>query len=354
MASELLQFTVVMGVVMLGFAVAFLALFQELENTTINDSLLSVFKAMLGELGFFDDFSGTRFDSAATFLLVWYLIIMSIMLLNLLIAVLSTAHSKLEENILIRVSKARLYTYFQRVVRSDVLPSPFNVVQLATMLPCRILDFFLGTRTHRVARRFVGRVIFWLVMSPFAIVGGSLLWLHSVPKAVLSVWRAPMAGSGSMCSKATRSVLCVLWCVVGVPLSLASSALLQAPNVFLGRTGILEASSPPHSRETTVESMLREATGGMGMKELRKYLKDPAVGGAPYLQVNRRVRPTTVEHVQHLRERLEAFTVKRIDELNVSLRAGMEAVAKRGDARMNELEEKLDLLLARFPDAKSV
>lgn len=57
-----------------------------------------MFKAMLGETDFFDEFSGTQFDTVATVLLATYLVIMTIMMLNLLVAVLSTAHARVDQN----------------------------------------------------------------------------------------------------------------------------------------------------------------------------------------------------------------------------------------------------------------
>lgn len=54
---------------------------------------------MLGETDFFDEFSGTEFDVVATVLLVTYLVILTIMMLNLLIAVLTTTHARVAENI---------------------------------------------------------------------------------------------------------------------------------------------------------------------------------------------------------------------------------------------------------------
>lgn len=53
---------------------------------------------MLGETDFFDEFSGTQFDTVATVLLATYLVIMTIMMLNLLVAVLSTAHARVDQN----------------------------------------------------------------------------------------------------------------------------------------------------------------------------------------------------------------------------------------------------------------
>lgn len=53
---------------------------------------------MLGETDFFDEFSGSKHDGVATVLLAAYLVILTIMMLNLLVAVLSTAHTKVEQN----------------------------------------------------------------------------------------------------------------------------------------------------------------------------------------------------------------------------------------------------------------
>lgn len=60
---------------------------------------LNAFKALHGETYFFQEFSGSSLDSIATVLLVAYLVIMTIMLLNLLVAVLTTAHAKVDMNI---------------------------------------------------------------------------------------------------------------------------------------------------------------------------------------------------------------------------------------------------------------
>jgi len=95
MTAEFIQFGVVMLVIMLGFVMAFFALLEEYE--TFGQTWLCLFKAMLGDSGLFDDFRDEVQDKVATALLVVYLVIMNIMLLNLLIAVLSTAHSKVEE-----------------------------------------------------------------------------------------------------------------------------------------------------------------------------------------------------------------------------------------------------------------
>lgn len=53
---------------------------------------------MLGETEYFDEFAGGIYDLVATVLLCAYLVLLTIMMLNLLVAVLSTAHAAVQEN----------------------------------------------------------------------------------------------------------------------------------------------------------------------------------------------------------------------------------------------------------------
>lgn len=83
----------------------------------ILDSLqvwLSTFKAMLGETELFDTFEGTDYDSVATILLVMYIIILTIMMLNLLVAVLSTAHSRVDADADLEYKVGRFKSVNQR------------------------------------------------------------------------------------------------------------------------------------------------------------------------------------------------------------------------------------------------
>eukprot|EP00752_Nemacystus_decipiens_P005574 g5043.t1 len=92
MTSKILQFGAVMAVVMIGFAMALHVLFRDLDS--FGQTFLGLFKAMLGDTELFKDFSGGRYDGVASFLVIVYLFIVTIMLLNLLIAILSTAHAQ--------------------------------------------------------------------------------------------------------------------------------------------------------------------------------------------------------------------------------------------------------------------
>lgn len=206
MAATLLQFGAVMFVVMIGFAMALHVLFRDLED--FSDTLLGLFKAMLGDTEFFDEFSGGRYDTVATLLVVVYLFIVTIMLLNLLIAILSTSHAQVQENTggAFKVSKARMIAHYRMVVDKDVLPAPFNLVQL--LLSVVVIGFtfpyyyfveakkehrvveaeiadgrvFWGNvwkrarQRHRSARRAFGQLVLWLVLGSVAVAGGTILW----------------------------------------------------------------------------------------------------------------------------------------------------------------------------------
>lgn len=343
MSSELVQFGIVMGVVMVGFAIAFFALVREIDDSTFHQSLLDVFVAMLGEVGLFDEFKETRYEAVGTVLLVTYLIIMSVMLLNLLVAVLSTSHAKLEGNVILRVSRARLFMTYRRAVGDDVLPAPFNLLQLAAFLPCAVFDLLARGKSHLTVRQGLGRLVFWLVMGPVAIVVGSLLWLVSLPKSLAVVWRAPVARSScSIVSRVGRLVLCVVWSTVGVPVCLTVSWLAQAMSVVMGQKGILESSTPPCRVKVSIDKILKESTRGLGMAEVRTSLVDP-VSSSPYF-FNRDAdgRPASVGDVRLLRKRLE----KRIGEVKGTLeQTGAAAVEDKLCSRVHKLEEKLDLIL---------
>ncbi|CAM9556480.1 unnamed protein product [Laminaria digitata] len=300
---------------------------------------------MLGEVSLFDEFAGTPFKAVGTLLLATYLIIMSIMLLNLLVAVLSTSHAKLEGHVLIRVSRARVYMTYRWVVGDDVLPSPFNLLQLAAVLPCAVFDLLAHGKSHAAVRQGLGRVAFWLVMGPVAIVAGSLLWLASLPKALVVVWRASVARPASIVSRVGNLLLCVAWSTVGVPICLTASWLAQIATVVQGQTGTLESSSPPTRVKVSIDKMLKESTRGLGMAEVRMSLVDPVSSTPYYFNRSAHDRSATVGDVQLLRKRLE----EHVDEVKGCMtekKKGGAAVEDRLHERVDKLEEKLDMILS--------
>lgn len=134
MMREKSRFAVVLLVVILGFTLSFHVLFR--TDDTYGRTCLNLFKAMLDVVGS-NDISEDRYESCyssvATVLPVVYrLVTITIVLLNLLVAILSTSHAQVQEHAdqEYKVLKARLIKHYRVVVQDDVLPASFNVVQL--------------------------------------------------------------------------------------------------------------------------------------------------------------------------------------------------------------------------------
>lgn len=200
MTSTLLQFGAVMLVVMIGFTMALHVLFRDLED--FSETLLKLFEAMLGGTEIFGDFSGGRYDTVATILVVVYLFIVTIMLLNLLIAILSTSHARVQESAggTFKVSKARIIDHYGTVVDEDLLPTPFNLMQLVVSMAVFFVTFLYffpkAKKEHpdvygrafwrkvceaarergKRAKRAFGVVMFWFVLGLVAVTGEAILW----------------------------------------------------------------------------------------------------------------------------------------------------------------------------------
>ncbi|CAM9206588.1 unnamed protein product [Ectocarpus fasciculatus] len=161
MMSHTLRFSAFIAMVMLSFALAFHAVFHTcgeydepqctLDNDnafplrdsfgTFGDSLLTVFASALSgpEFDLFDDAGsdcrcnlprGAR--SAGISMMVVYTITMSVVLLNLLIAVLSTAHDEVYANAEkeFHLARARLIVQSARSVAHRRPPPPLNLMKL--------------------------------------------------------------------------------------------------------------------------------------------------------------------------------------------------------------------------------
>lgn len=183
MTAELIKFLFVLLVVMLGFVMPFNALFR---SDTYGETWLHLFKAMLGEVAFFHDFSGNHYDHVETVLFVVYLVVIQIMLLNLLIVILSGSHAKVQKNAEqeFKVSKALLIKHYRWAVDRDVLPAPLNIVQLIVSRLYMLADCSWRGKASHAAKRAVGHMVFWLVLGTICTAGGTILW-------VLSVWYSP-------------------------------------------------------------------------------------------------------------------------------------------------------------------
>ncbi|CAM9970930.1 unnamed protein product [Ectocarpus sp. 13 AM-2016] len=382
MTAELVKFGVVIIVVMLGFAMSFHALFGDVD--TFGGTCLTLFKAMLGEVDFFGSFPGKQYYSVATALFVIYPVVIAVMLLNLLIAVLSTSHSKVEGKAdqEFKVSKARIIEHYRLVVDMCLLPPPFNLVQLIVSLPIMVRDRSgQGTASTR-AQEAVGRMAFWLALGPVAAACGTMLLVLSSLFAPF-VWHTHFfskaqarRGRLSVGSLLVRYFIVFVWCVLRAPLYLMAF-WLTAPMKWLKlrpwcwvwdrRQAPYIASWNPKS----VNDLLEGKSGGLVAGDLQMYLEDP-IGDTEVRQDERR-KQTTVENIKQLRNRLEKtilthFYAKldsighdrassndgvhvrlaRMEENLAGIRAQLDDRLRRVEEHVSNMQEKVDERIDRL------
>lgn len=100
------------------------------------------FASMLGEFSFDvfyeryenddgEDCGGVIYKEAGVTVYVIFLIITAITLLNLLIAVLSTAHAEVDQNASkeFQLARAQIILQTGEDIQNDVLPPPFNLIK---------------------------------------------------------------------------------------------------------------------------------------------------------------------------------------------------------------------------------
>ncbi|CAM9094293.1 unnamed protein product [Scytosiphon promiscuus] len=340
---EMLEFAMVLLVVLLGFTMSFHALFRNFD--TYGETCLNLLKAMLGEVSLFDEFPDERYEAVATVLLVVYLIIITIMMLNLLIAVLSTSHAKVQEHAEqeYRLLKARLIQHYRLVVRDDLLPAPFNLVQLPL-------------RWHRKAKRSVGCIVFWAVLGPVAVVGGAFLWIVSAFLKPLT--RLPEAWTfdilvyqgdevGAWCHPFSRGcraiwiyVLLFIRRVVGCPLELLGLWITQpvvvGKSVFRSEDNLVTGPGrvkPVDATMAGVNTILRQQQDGATVRDLLEFLVDPLSDET--VREDERRRSTSVEHLKLLRNRLECQNKLLQDHFDGKI-----------ELKVGALESKVDILQA--------
>ena len=412
MIGELLHFTLVLGVVMMGFTVAFFAIFSK-ERSYAN-VWLDVFKAMLGEVGVFDDFFDDAYGDVARFLLVVYLLVMTVLLLNLLIAILSTEHAKIEQgqDRAYRISKVRIIKLYSRIVDHDLQPPPFNLVQLALGLPFLTTDMICNTRTHEKAKRIVGGLVFWLIMGPASILVAWGLSAASTPSTVLALWRDTIEnrfrGTSSvyfvLCSATAVifRVFCVpvllsgLWIKTGLMeyfwsakdlvMSLTSGTpggvgveVEPSPGDYSGphRGGSRRGTEfpvvnygddkPPESNAISVTEMLKRTPGRkQSVRDIWLYLEDLASTGGVHQKRSDKESPATTQHLNRMRSQLQSSSEKRgdvllahlqsidaavksgVQEVGSKVNARVDASDRRVEERIDRLEEKLAAIVAEY------
>lgn len=347
---EMVEFAMVLLVVLLGFTMSFHALFRDFDS--YGETCLNLLKAMLGEVSLFDEFPDERYEAVATVLLVVYLIIITIMMLNLLIAVLSTSHARVQEHAEqeYRLLKARLIQHYRLVVRDDLLPAPFNLVQLPF-------------RWHHKARHSVGCIVFWAVLGPVAVIGGALLWIVSAFLSPLT--RLPEAwtvnilisrgddGSAS-CRRFSRSCRAVwIHCLLfvrrglGCPLELLglwiTRPVVVGQSLFCGQddTGTdLGRVKPVNSAMVGVDAILRQQQDGVTVRKLLEFLIDPLSDET--VREDERRRDTSLEHLKLLRNRIEWQHHLLQDHIEEKIEAKVGVI----EAKVSTLQASVDKLHA--------
>jgi hypothetical protein len=93
LTSDVIRFLTVYGVFLVGFSQSFFVLFDEDGFSGLVTSVQRCFLAMLGDFDF-DDYVASPFCAVAVGLLVVYVVVVTILLLNLLIAMMGSTYNK--------------------------------------------------------------------------------------------------------------------------------------------------------------------------------------------------------------------------------------------------------------------
>lgn len=374
MLKELTQFGMVMIIVMLGFAASFHALFRRSDDPiSYGKACMYLFEAILGEIGFFDEIAMEENEDVGVALFVLYLVVMSIMLLNLLIAVLSTAHSHVNQNsgLEYKISKARVIQRYVLVVDYDLLPPPFNLVQLIVSLPFGLVGFLSGRggiKLYQSAMRHIGTALFWIIFCPAVIVAGSLKGLLFIrmyetikayksenPWVELSWGNLPYIWPGLfrrivMASPLVTPVYLTLLWLWGTFNWLASLVLPMRGGA--GSPTFVQSLDQPHhvpsvgffvepsytTERYDVASMLKKSPEGLSVAELQKNLVDPM--SDPVVREDEKEQNTRVEHLKLLRDRLENTASSGVQRLGQNM--------KEVDGRVGELEGVVKALVGKL------
>lgn len=197
------------------------------------------------------------------------------------------------------------------------------MVQLALSAPFSLTDLCGHGALCARAREVIGRVVFWLVMGTLGVVGGTVVWLLSSVYAPIkwhSSYRSAKFGkysSNRLSSVAivVRYVVVFLWCIVGAPLYLAAFWLATAlewaglqPWSWVWNRRMQEPHETISKSAKTLHEMLADCRGGLTIVEQQFFLEDPMRD--PEVWQDEKSRPTTVEHIKQLRDRVENTIVK--------------------------------------------
>ncbi|GMI09868.1 hypothetical protein TrLO_g15274 [Triparma laevis f. longispina] len=152
MVNDLVTFSIVFGFVLIGFGSAFQTWFRNTSAFgTIPNAIVSLFAYALGEFSFTEMQEESKVFGQIV--LVIFLFIGTIMLLNLLIAILSHTYEKVQERSKeeYRMGKAKIYLELawnedEIYTKGVPLPASLNFIRVLTF-PCRIV---FGSRVEKL------------------------------------------------------------------------------------------------------------------------------------------------------------------------------------------------------------
>lgn len=350
MTRELVRFGIVMLIILLGFAMSLHALFWgSSEDYTYRDAFLDLFRAMLGDLQLLETISENNNgqEDVATTLVVVYLVIMTIIMLNLLIAVLSTAHAKVHGNIDMeyRVSSARLMGHYVWAAKQHILPAPFNLVIGAVWCVSYCLRQLCGWDTYDEVCNFTTKLINLVFFCPVVFAVGSLAWLVLLPR---HLWDKCTSSCGDRgCKARVRKIMLhftrdgplflgYLWVTRVIellcPIRYATYVKTKAgclqstknstntrENGDQGAEGANRATDKNQETVITLAEMLGDSCDGVGIENIQDYVENPFKD----LKVQRgdSKGEATVEHMKRLGSYLESKMNARAGDLNSKMDA---------------------------------
>ncbi|CAB1107646.1 unnamed protein product [Ectocarpus sp. CCAP 1310/34] len=363
MMSHTLRFSAFIAMVMLSFALAFHAVFhtcgEHIEpQCTFDDDDAFPIRDAFGTFGdsFVTVFTDCRCNlpegarNAGIFLLVVYMVTMTVVLLKLLIAVLSTTHGKVYDNAEKEFHHARACFIYQsaRVVSRSRPPPPLNLIKLVcgilldagTMLwragawfrrgrsQAKMLKPFSTSHQRKTLEGGLQRLEFAFTFGVAAVGLSAILWIVSVPwvdsclhclvhkagEAASWLLQTIFSGIRSMFSLLIAMVAASFLCVLYV----FATMILWAVGIWMIVTWGLGACQPAESRARAnraqahfrVAPLLKSKTG-LDMKHLAQLTKnrdDESNSEAKLIEVDQKLPYFAIDlgHLQALaKERTE-------------------------------------------------
>ncbi|CEM32241.1 unnamed protein product [Vitrella brassicaformis CCMP3155] len=197
MLSDIRMFLLLYPYILLIFAGVFTILSSDEDRdyfASYDKAMLTLFYAGLGNFdGPLNNAIETH-DTLGAVLLFTYIILSSIILLNLLIAIMASTYSAIEEtqNAQYQLLRIRVLNEYLTMPLHERLPPPFNLVAFVVSAPLRYLASLISR--ERREQSTVCRIAFWSMVVLYALIDALLFtvaftpdWILSAPERLLHV-----------------------------------------------------------------------------------------------------------------------------------------------------------------------